>query len=108
MPRPSCPARPGPRRRARKLTVGPLFFYELVRLARRGRSTLLRCTYGGVLFAGLYLIYSAHYGSPSLLTDPFAPGPSIPPAQRARFVQMFVTVVLYLQCTAVLAMAPAR
>ena len=25
--------------------VGPLFFFDLVRLARRGRSTVLRCAY---------------------------------------------------------------
>src|SRR3989442_1369449 len=25
--------------------VGPLFYYELIRLARRGRSTVLRCVY---------------------------------------------------------------
>ena len=32
--------------------VGPHFFSDVVRLARRGRSTLLRCTYALVLLLG--------------------------------------------------------
>jgi ABC-type transport system involved in multi-copper enzyme maturation permease subunit len=37
---------------------GPLLFYELVRLARRGRQALFRCLYGLVLLLILYLVYS--------------------------------------------------
>src|SRR5262245_9635941 len=35
--------------------VGPLFLFDLVRLARRGRTVPLRCAYGLLLLAGLCL-----------------------------------------------------
>jgi ABC-type transport system involved in multi-copper enzyme maturation permease subunit len=37
---------------------GPLLFYELVRLARRGRYALLRCLYALFLLWMLYLVYT--------------------------------------------------
>src|SRR5438270_8263329 len=37
--------------------VGPLFYYELLRLARRGRSTVLRCAYALTI---LIILWSVH------------------------------------------------
>jgi ABC-type transport system involved in multi-copper enzyme maturation permease subunit len=37
--------------------LGPHFYYDVVRLARRGRTTLLRCAYILALFAGLALVF---------------------------------------------------
>jgi hypothetical protein len=48
--------------------VGPHFYYDVVRLARRGRSTLLRSVYLLVLLAGLAWIYQANTGSDDINT----------------------------------------
>src|SRR5260370_39543615 len=37
--------------------LGRHFYYDVVRLARRGRSTLLRCAYILALFAGLAFVF---------------------------------------------------
>lgn len=37
--------------------LGPHFYYDVVRLARRGRSTVLRCLYIAAMFAGLTVVY---------------------------------------------------
>src|SRR5207248_1180335 len=56
--------------------VGPLFFYDLARLARRGRATVLRCAYAGVLLAWLCVMVTDRF--PGLLHDAFqAPAMSI-------------------------------
>ena len=63
-PPPLAPA-PRSRRRGRRqqfVLAGPLFFLELVRLARRGRGILLRCGYGLLLLAALYLREYARAG----------------------------------------------
>src|SRR6516162_1163441 len=39
--------------------LGPHFYYDVVRLARRGRSTLLRCAYILALLAGLALVFES-------------------------------------------------
>jgi ABC-type transport system involved in multi-copper enzyme maturation permease subunit len=38
--------------------LGPHFYYDVVRLARRGQTTLLRCAYILALFAGLALVFA--------------------------------------------------
>jgi ABC-type transport system involved in multi-copper enzyme maturation permease subunit len=94
-------------RRRHLALVGPLFFYDVVRLARRGRSTLLRCTYALLLLMGLYVVFTQHFPG----EDPFAltPDPhSVMPIQEmARFAQTFVTTFLVLQSVAVLVLTPA-
>lgn len=47
--------------------VGPVFFYDLLRLSRRGRFVAIRAGYAGLLFALLALAHDAwarHYGTP--------------------------------------------
>ncbi len=39
---------------------GPVLFYDLIRLARRGRYALLRCLYALFLLLMLYSVYSSH------------------------------------------------
>src|SRR3954469_24746926 len=58
--------------------VGPLFFYDLVRLARRGRSTLVRCLYGLLLLVGLYVVYADHFPQFDPLAAAFDPGLTLP------------------------------
>jgi ABC-type transport system involved in multi-copper enzyme maturation permease subunit len=87
--------------------VGPLFFYDVVRLARRGRSTLLRVTFGLTLFAGLCFVYDARFPQHQILRHPFAPGPTIQPQDVGRFANAFVGVLLTVQALAVLVLTPA-
>jgi ABC-type transport system involved in multi-copper enzyme maturation permease subunit len=86
--------------------VGPLFFYELIRLARRGRSTLLRTCYALALLAGLYLVYTSRFPQHDLLARPFAPGPNVTLSARADLAASFVGVILALQEAAVLVLTP--
>src|SRR5205823_4696199 len=53
-------------RRAPSL-VGPLFFCETVRFARRGRSILLRTTYALFLFMSLYFVHEQLFPADTLL-----------------------------------------
>src|SRR5262245_37960183 len=80
--------------------VGPLFLFDLVRLARRGRTVPLRCAYGLLLLAGLCLAFSGQFGGDNLLT--FSSGPSVEPNALARFAERFFEVFLLLQGVAVL------
>jgi ABC-type transport system involved in multi-copper enzyme maturation permease subunit len=42
--------------------LGPVFFYDLVRAARGGRSVVLRCLYLAILLAALFLLYWQSFG----------------------------------------------
>jgi ABC-type transport system involved in multi-copper enzyme maturation permease subunit len=83
---------------------GPLFYYDLVRLARRGQTTLLRCAYGLVLLAMVCLAYANHFGEEHLLT--FAPGHNVHHSALARFADQMVLTLLLLQASAVLVLTP--
>jgi ABC-type transport system involved in multi-copper enzyme maturation permease subunit len=87
--------------------VGPLFFYELLRLARRGRSTLLRCLYALALLGVLYFVYAHHFPHAPLLTNPFTEGLGLPLADLARLAGGFVAAVVALQGLVVVLCAPA-
>src|SRR5262249_33161691 len=87
--------------------VGPLFFYDLVRLARRGRSTLLRFAYAVFLFVGLYVVYMNLFPQYDVFTDPFRPGPNVALPELGRFAGTFALAVLALQGAAVLVLTPA-
>jgi ABC-type transport system involved in multi-copper enzyme maturation permease subunit len=95
------------RRWPRAGLVGPLFYYDLVRLARRGRSTALRCLYALALLGVLCFVYAIHlpdYGALDLL---LAPGPKLFGNELARFAENFAAGFLVLQCAAVLVLTPA-
>jgi ABC-type transport system involved in multi-copper enzyme maturation permease subunit len=87
--------------------AGPLFFYDLLRLARRGRSTLLRGAYALLLFGGLYLVYQHHFPHEPLLTRPFESATLLPLADLARFAGGFAVAILALQGIAVVVLTPA-
>src|SRR5262249_52438010 len=42
--------------------VGPLFYFELVRLARSGRTNLLRCAYAFAILAVLWIVHANTLG----------------------------------------------
>ncbi|MBI2807341.1 MAG: ABC transporter permease subunit [Planctomycetes bacterium] len=74
--------------------VGPHFYYDVVRLARRGRSTLLRSVYLLVLLAGLAWIYPANTGSDDINT-------------YALVAERFTFTLFLIQNLALLVLAPA-
>src|SRR5262245_43882717 len=86
--------------------LGPHFFYDLIRLARRGRSTVVRITYGFFLLFGLCLVY-AHQFNLDPLKVIFAPGPVLPANALARFAETFVSAILMMQILAVFLLTPA-
>src|SRR5215472_11444662 len=86
--------------------LGPHFFYDLIRLARRGRSTFVRIAYGFFLLFGLCLVY-AHQFNLDPLKVIFAPGPVLPANALARFAETFVNAILMMQILAVFLLTPA-
>lgn len=87
--------------------VGPLFFYDLVRLARRGRSTLLRCVYALALFGNLFIAYHNRFPGHDLLSAPFTPQNTVRPADLSLLAEEFVYSILWLQTAAIFVLTPA-
>jgi ABC-type transport system involved in multi-copper enzyme maturation permease subunit len=87
--------------------IGPLLVYDLVRQARRGITTFLRCLYALILL-GLLLILAANY-FPQLtgFAEFFGERPSRPLHDWAAFAQKFVVSILNLQGIAVVLLTPA-
>ncbi len=86
--------------------MGPLFYYELVRLARRGRSNLLRCGYALALFAALFLAYHASFPGHDPWSRSFKPAKPLPAQEMSRLAESFVYVILWVQTVAVFVLAP--
>jgi ABC-type transport system involved in multi-copper enzyme maturation permease subunit len=87
--------------------VGPLFYYELIRLARRGRSTLVRCVYVFALLVALYLTYHDRFRGHNLLAAPFASPKHVNPAELSRLAFGFVRTILLVQTVAIFVLTPA-
>jgi ABC-type transport system involved in multi-copper enzyme maturation permease subunit len=87
--------------------VGPLFYYELVRLTRRGRSTFLRCAYALALLVALYLAYRAQFPYHDPFAAPFTSAPEAPASQMSSLAQNFVLAILWVQTLAVFVLTPA-
>jgi ABC-type transport system involved in multi-copper enzyme maturation permease subunit len=86
--------------------VGPLFHYELVRLARKGRSTVLRCSYALAVFVALGVAYYQRFPGHSLLLDPFAI-PEVQARDSASLAEGFVRAILLAQTFAIAVLTPA-
>jgi ABC-type transport system involved in multi-copper enzyme maturation permease subunit len=90
--------------------VGPLFWYDLSRLARRGRTTLVRIAYGLLLLGGLCLLYTTrfsfvlHY---SFILQSFSFSPVLSAGAMARFALSAVSTIFMLQGAVVFALTPA-
>lgn len=85
---------------------GPLFIYEMPRLARGGRANLLRVCYASALVAGLCLVYILTFPTNLLLTYPFASA-AVSINDRGRFGMRLVAALLAVQNLAVLVLTPA-
>ncbi len=103
-----APAKPRAAGRTAGTSItGPLFYPDLVRLARRGRSTLLRCTYAVALFAALYYAYHLRFPQHDLLAAPFASPQSLRVADMAGLAAEFVRAILVIQTAAIFVLTPA-
>jgi ABC-type transport system involved in multi-copper enzyme maturation permease subunit len=86
--------------------VGPLFFYDLVRLARRGRSIFLRCAYALTLLGALCVAYVDRFAGRDVWREAFAPHMRIPRSQLVDFSRSFILAILLVQSAAVVAITP--
>jgi ABC-type transport system involved in multi-copper enzyme maturation permease subunit len=87
--------------------MGPLFYYELVRLARKGRTTLLRCAYALAGLVTLYFAYHQRFPSHNLWNAPFSSGVTLGIRDLASLARSFVTVILWVQTVAIFLLTPA-
>jgi ABC-type transport system involved in multi-copper enzyme maturation permease subunit len=87
--------------------AGPHFYYDLVSLARRGRSTGVRVFYLTALLASLTYIYHEAFGQKGqFMLSLFEPGPSLSNLGVTSFAHRFVDVVVIFQNLAVLLLVP--
>jgi ABC-type transport system involved in multi-copper enzyme maturation permease subunit len=86
--------------------VGPLFYYELVRLARKGRSTFLRCAYAAALLVALFLTYRARFPEHDLWSRSSLPATPASARELSRLAEGFVYSILGVQTLAVFVLAP--
>jgi ABC-type transport system involved in multi-copper enzyme maturation permease subunit len=87
--------------------LGPLFYYELVRLARKGRGIVLRCAYALAVFAAMYFTYKSHFPGYDFLAGPFSPAAALSPGDAARLTEAFAATIFAIQTAAILVLTPA-
>src|SRR5262245_54609752 len=81
-----------------------VFYYDLLRVSRRGRMVLLRAVYAGVLLLALGGLFVTHFPDQLLgLTT----GISRQPREVARFGEEFASTCLMVQLAAAALLAPA-
>ncbi|HZV05903.1 MAG TPA: ABC transporter permease subunit [Gemmataceae bacterium] len=94
-------------RRIRPLhLLGPLFVYDLVRLARRGRTIQLRFLYAIFLLGALILAYVEGVPTQIRWKSPLSIQTRVTDSQLAEFTHTFIWSVLVLQAGMVLAITP--
>ncbi len=85
--------------------LGPLFWYELMRLPRRRQMHLWRMLYAGSLLLGLVAVYLRTYRGMRPLDALTNPGP-LDLAGNAAFAESFLMIFLALQQIAVIVLTP--
>jgi ABC-type transport system involved in multi-copper enzyme maturation permease subunit len=104
----ALPAQPRAVRSRRDYSlVGPLFLYDVVRLARRGRSFYLRCVYALILYSTLRFAYADRFPHHNLRTSLFTSAAAVPVNEMARLAEGFVYSILVVQTAAVFILTPA-
>jgi ABC-type transport system involved in multi-copper enzyme maturation permease subunit len=94
-------------RLARPRLLGPIFWFDLSRLARRGRTALVRCIYGFALLILMRYLLQDHFANQALLDQVLAPGPKLSAQNSARFAADIVAACTALQCGVVFLITPA-
>lgn len=92
------------RRRSFVWLVGPVFFYDLLRLSRRGRFLALRTGYAALLLVLILLFYrswAARYG-----TEGFFDAVRVPVAEMPRLAERLFTMFMAAQFVAVFLLTP--
>jgi ABC-type transport system involved in multi-copper enzyme maturation permease subunit len=87
--------------------LGPLFYYDLVRQARRGRGTLLRCAYVLALAVALRLAYAERFPLYNVLDEFRQSATPLSPGELSSLVQRFVYALLSVQTGVVFLVTPA-
>jgi len=87
--------------------VGPIFWYDLARLARRNRTALLRFVYGFFLLAWVYFALANYFPQYIHFSMWFQPGPRFSPQVMAGFALKMVAAVVAVQGAAVFVVTPA-
>src|SRR5580693_6390921 len=80
--------------------VGPVFWYDLVRVARRQPLALWRAAYGLALLAALFILYSTELPQAWL-------GGHVPPKDAANFANRFFNVFAAVQFAVIFLITPA-
>src|SRR5262245_60806759 len=86
--------------------VGPIFGYELVRLARRGLHTRLRALLAVTLQITLFVLYLNWFPSANPLTIVTGLDTLVPRDQMARFAESFMHSFLWVQLAAAVILTP--
>jgi ABC-type transport system involved in multi-copper enzyme maturation permease subunit len=87
--------------------LGPLFYYELVRLGRRTRGFWLRCVYALALLFALYLAYRGLTPNNDLPGRGFASSAALPAGKLTALAGQFVRAILIAQSVAISILTPA-
>ncbi|MFO0936251.1 MAG: ABC transporter permease subunit [Gemmataceae bacterium] len=92
--------------RAKSPWLGPLFVYELVRLARRGSQPRLRAVFSALLLIGLLVIYLRVFNDRNPVDLLFSSNLQLPQEERSNFTEYFTFVYLLVQLIAVSLITP--
>src|SRR5262249_3938132 len=87
--------------------VGPLFWYELRRSARRGRESWMRCIYGSFLLVGLFLVYANSLAGHGYNPWEIFEGASLPRSEMPDFANSCFVALMTSQLIAVVLLTPA-
>jgi ABC-type transport system involved in multi-copper enzyme maturation permease subunit len=82
--------------------IGPLFYYELIRLGRRPRTIWVRCGHGVVLLLALWVIVGQFPRDQFSAQPTFSAGARHDPNALARQAERFSVILLFLQGAVVL------
>lgn len=94
------------RLRAKSPWLGPLFWHELVRLARRGTQPRLRALYAGLLLVGLLVIYLRVFSNTDPVALLFDSSLQLPQDEKSTFTETFTYVYFLVQLIAVSLITP--
>jgi ABC-type transport system involved in multi-copper enzyme maturation permease subunit len=85
--------------------LGPLFFYDLVRTARRNRLIPIRCVYATALMV-LLIYYGSMFASGFENGEDLLNPESLPPNRLAKVANAFYSIFILVQFIGVFALAP--
>lgn len=86
--------------------VGPLYWYELVRLARRAGQPKLRVAYAILLLIGLLVLYLKTFSNVNPVSLLFDANIQLPQSERARFTESFSFTYFIIQIVFVSLITP--